>query len=113
MTDRSEECESTLFANPVEGRRLRDEGQALVAANVDQQWWDRAHDWLDVEIRRGREFSANDLLQAVGAPSRRNSVGAFFGIASRAGWIRPVGLTSGVRPPQHARRIMVWQATRQ
>jgi hypothetical protein len=99
-----------------EGRRLRDEGVALVeTADADAAW--RA--WADGAIRwlatTRPTFSANDLaaLQVdygIAPPSHPNSVGAAFLRAARLGLIEKTGGIEQMRTAAaHARNVIVWR----
>lgn len=97
-----------------EGLELKADGQqrALEAA---KPWKDRAFNWIE-SSKRGRMFTADDLIRALGlphpdetGPNRNNAVGSVFSIASRKGWIRRYGTSyPSQRKSSHGRDISVW-----
>lgn len=99
------------LAHPTrEGERLRDEGIAKVVA-AEPSWTDVALRWIE-HRPTGERFDAQAVTDAVGTPEHSNAVGAVFGIASRRGWIKPVGIVQSSRPQRHAGRILEWERVR-
>lgn len=93
-----------------EGERLRDEGMAKVVA-AESSWTDVALRWIE-NRPTGERFDAQAVTDAVGTPEHSNAVGAVFGIASRRGWVKPVGIVQSSRPQRHAGRILEWERVR-
>ena len=92
------------------GEALRDAGIAAVAA-AERPWMEKALAHIE-GARLGDVITSEGLTSVVGLPESRNAVGAAFGIASRRGWIRPVGIVQSSRPQRHAGRILQWERVR-
>lgn len=95
-----------------EGRALRDAGVAAAGSTAPgalvTAWKAKANKALEELIREGSYFSADDLVDLVGLPPRRNMLGGVFIGARRAGLIKPVGYTQASRPEAHARVQRTW-----
>lgn len=89
------------------GEVLRDEGIATVL-EAEPDWSGAALRWIE-SLPPGSRVDAVSVTEKVGRPERENAVGAVFGIASRRGWIKPVGIVQSSRPQRHAGRILEWE----
>ena len=77
---------------------------------TDEEWDDRAQQWI-IELGRGRMFTADDLVDAIGLPvGSSNQVGAFFHWLSKAGIITFHGYTTSKRKSNHGRLIREWES---
>lgn len=91
------------------GEALKERGQRR-ATDAAIDWHEQALAWIR---RAPGEFSADDLVAAVGLPNasasnRNNAVGAAFTAARRLGLIARSGWTSSTRPESHGRVVAVW-----
>jgi len=112
--------------NLLEGRRLRDEGQAKVKEH-NESWHERAMKYLrdkfscplsesdmDFYTHIGGEFTSEDFRKEIvlnlGPPSHPNAWGALITSAVRAGIIEDTGRTvQATNKAAHARRLPVWR----
>ena len=94
-----------------DGRRLRDEGMALVNEHEDPAWQDEADRVIRELAYSGVAFTAQDLTNRIGMPTRPNAVGARFSAAARQGIIEDVGYAQSTRAARHASRMLVWRGT--
>lgn len=95
-----------------EARARRDSGQQE-ALHGTHPWWKVA---AEREIERlaasGREFTADDLWEAVGSPmagASHQAVGGLFSQACRRGLIESVGFRQSQRASRHASVLRVWR----
>jgi len=98
-----------------EGRALRDEGTDRVLGNAAADdggaWLSAAWTAMEVLARTGRDFTADDLREMVGAPTRPNAMGSVFLKAKRRGMIAPVSRRQMKNPNSHARSTDVYRGT--
>jgi hypothetical protein len=90
------------------GRTLRDRGVEQVLS-ASEPWKAAAIRCLRRFAQEGRQFTADDLREAVGDPPRQNAMGAVFNLAAAWGWIRRVGVEESPRPTRHASLVSVWE----
>ena len=77
---------------------------------TDEEWDWRAQQWI-IELGRGRMFTADDLVDAIGLPvGSSNQVGAFFHWLSKACIITFHGYTTSKRKSNHGRLIREWES---
>lgn len=95
----------------VEGRRLRDEGMALVDSHAHPAWKALFDRELERLAASGRRFTVADITAVVGLPERRNAVGARIGAASKRHLIVQVGWEKPERASRHANDNRVWVGT--
>jgi hypothetical protein len=91
------------------GLSLKAKGQARAIRKADD-WHDMALEWLTEALG---DFSADDLVEAIGLPNavatnRNNAVGAAFTSARRLGLIRRVGWIQSRRAESHGRVVALW-----
>jgi len=85
-----------------------------LAANALVEWKKKAWDWLD-KLPVGSEFTADDLVSAVGLPTHEdgrpnnNGVGGFISGLAKVGAVRCVGYTNSDRVTNHARVLRIWR----
>lgn len=91
-----------------EGKVLRDRGMEKVERAEDPVWIMAANRWVQ-DLPSGREFTAEDLCEAVGRPRRPNAVGARLSGISRRGIITPVGYAQAERSERHSSRMLRWR----
>jgi hypothetical protein len=88
---------------------VRGTGERLALEGVDDHWQTEA--WR--ELRRladsGRSFTADDLAEAVGAPSSPGAVGALFAAGRRSGLIATTGYATSRRIGRHSGLQRVWR----
>lgn len=94
-----------------DGRRLRDEGMALVDEHEHPAWKAEADRVIRELAYGGRPFTAYDVTDRIGMPARPNAVGARFSAAARQGIIEDIGYTQSKRAARHASRQLVWRGT--
>lgn len=103
------------FRRPT-GEELKAAGIAAVdlaaGQGTDAAWQVEARRAIEALAELRVQFTANDVTERAGLPSRRNAVGAALNSAARRGTIRKVGFRSGDRPSQHARVLAVWEGAR-
>lgn len=99
-----------LHAEPAEGEALKEEGMAIAEAH-DPDWKQAAREVARLLAASGREFTQDDITDAVGLPRSRNATGSLLSGLARSGAIVRVGDTKGKRDSQHARRISVWRGS--
>lgn len=92
------------------GLSMKECGQASALRGAED-WHEMALNWLQGAYT---DFSADDLIEAIGLPNavatnRNNAVGAFFTSARKAGLIRSVGWVRSRRPESHGRVIALWK----
>ena len=85
------------------------EANEQLALGVDPDWNDAAWGTLIRLARSGREFSADDLVDAAGSPSSPGATGALFAHAARQGLIRMAGVTTSRRLTRHGSLQRVWR----
>lgn len=94
------------------GRQLATAGQELAWEHSPEEWRTAAKWSLWQLAQTGREFTADDVIAAVGLPRpaglSNNAVGALFSQAARKKIIRRVGDTTTKRKLGHARRVSLW-----
>lgn len=91
------------------GLSLKAKGQARAISKADD-WHELALEWLG---DASGDFSADDLVEAIGLPNavatnRNNAVGAAFTSARRLGLIRRVGWIQSRRAESHGRVVALW-----
>lgn len=97
----------------VEGKWQAEKGMTLAnGADRVQKWKDAAHTWLHQQ-RQGTEFSADDLVKAVGLPdeglNKNNVVGAWINAQNRQRKIRFDGhYRKSARVGRHTGLQRVW-----
>ena len=96
------------------GRELKEEGMTLAQQSYRYHVWkDDAASALHQLARSGRDFTADDVVQAAGlpgiGPNQSNGVGALFAQAARKRLIIRVGYTKTDRKEGHARVVSVWR----
>jgi len=103
-----------LMFDPDEGDRQGQEGmsKAMRALRV-QAWKLKAADWLTT-VSRFRDFTADDLVAAIGlpdiGPNRNNVVGALFSAWSRRGLVLWTGrYAKSERVVRHGNNNRVWR----
>ena len=94
-----------------DGRRLRDEGMALVDEHEHPAWRAAADRAIRELAYAGSPFTAEDVISRVGMPNRPNAVGARFSAAARQGLIEDIGYAQSSRSTRHASRLLVWRGT--
>lgn len=99
------------------GLHLKEQGQAIALAALDEEWEERALSRMRYLAHLEDPFTAEDLIESVGlphesSPNRNNAVGALFTRLARKGIIKRVGYTSATRPESHGRVIALWQGRR-
>lgn len=95
-----------------EGRRLRIVGTEQAKAH-SLTWHEQAVLWIE-NRRVGRQFTSEDLTDAIGLPrrvgtNRNNAVGAAMQTASGRRIIKRVGYTTATRKESHGRALTVWE----
>ena len=95
-----------------EGRRLRIIGTEQAKAHA-LPWHERAVLWIESR-RVGRQFTSEDLTDAIGLPrrvgtNRNNAVGSAMQTASRRRIIKRIGYTTATRKESHGRALAVWE----
>lgn len=84
----------------------------LADENAETMWRREAMTQIEFLASTGREFTADDIRQAVGEPDVANRWGGVFLAARRAGLIEPTGR---VRPSgtvsRHASLVRVWKGS--
>jgi hypothetical protein len=87
-------------------------GPELADENAESMWRREALAQIEFLASTGREFTADDVRQAVGEPDIANRWGGVFLAARRAGLIEPTGQ---VRPSattsRHASLVRVWKGS--
>jgi len=85
-------------------------GADLADENAETMWRREAMVQIEFLASTGREFTADEIRQAVGEPDVANRWGGVFLAARRAGLIEPTG---SVRPStttsRHASLVRVWR----
>jgi len=99
--------EATQEQRRATGRAERDRVLERVAA-AEPRWIDKALDWIE-DRPTDSEFTADDLTLTIGAPAKRNAVGAAFSQASRRRLVERAGLQQSSIPSSHASVIQVWR----
>ena len=98
---------------PNTGEELREQGMADVIAadtSVTRGCGEAIKAAILELAAEGAPFSADDVrARADVEPHSPNLFGAYFGSASRAGVIEPVGLCKPSRSSRHASRNFMWQ----
>jgi hypothetical protein len=85
------------------------------ALRGDEDWRARADQQINLFVEHGVEFSADDLVEAIGLPNdcdqnANNIVGSVFNTAARRKIIEGTGVrVKSRRVEGHARRIDVWR----
>ena len=101
----------TLDDALAEARQRRDEGTRAASLNTWGPWRRRAEAELERLARSGREFTSDDLVDAVGLPvaSSTNAVGALFRAAARRRLIVTTGATTSRRASRAGGLVRTWR----
>ena len=93
------------------GKALADEGAAAAFNTLDERlstWRSDATKAMDLFIRRGRQFTSDDIADQVGDPPKPNAMGGLF--MAHKHRLNAVGYTTTKRQSGHNRVIRVWCA---
>ena len=102
----------TAMFDPESGQQEKRKGQTrVIDAAVNAEWRKRAERALWTLMATNPRFTADDVAVMAGLPPSRNGMGALFGAFNRAGYITPVGYTTGKRKDRHAGSQRVWRRT--
>jgi len=94
-------------------RSSRDTGANLAENSLHTSWRVAAERVIRRLASSGREFSSDDLHDALGdPPGHRSSIGSLFLTAAKRGEIVAVGYRQSSRPEANARAIRTWQGRR-
>lgn len=75
----------------------------------DPQWWHAAAQWIETQPL-GRQFTADDLVEAIGLPhGSGNQVGAQIRTWAVQDRTEPIGYVEATRQSSHGRVLRVWQ----
>lgn len=99
--------------NPAAGETAKADGMAAAEASTTVEWATACDAAILVMARRGVPFQAADLIAEglVDEPEHPNQWGARFGVAARAGVIRPDGAVPSKRATVHRSLCRQWIGT--
>lgn len=75
------------------------------------RWIEAADTWFD-SLPSGYQYTADDLVEAIGLPSKdgkNGAIGAKMKSWNREGVARGLSYTSTARTTSHARPVMLWE----
>lgn len=81
------------------------------------EWAERAKTTIQQLASTGENFTADDIIQRVGLPTRylgmnaNNAVGAAVSASARRKEIKRVGFTTANRASSHGRVLSIWRGT--
>lgn len=82
----------------------------LADENTESHWRMEAMHHIEFLASTGREFTADNVRQAVGEPDHPNRWGAVFLAARRAGLIEPTGtIVPSTTASRHGAIVRVWR----
>ena len=87
---------------------LKRHGQQLVW-DADPFWRTNAVGWIYHKLKPDTRFTTDDVIAAVGLPTRRNAVGALMTYLAKKGLIERVGTRRSRREKSRLRLISVWR----
>lgn len=102
-----------MVARDGTGQRLRDEGMDRAERAEADVWKALASNCALRLAAAGEPFSIDDIIEAVGRPSRPNATGAIIMGLARRDLIVRVGVTTSRRTETHAHTNPLWQGTEQ
>lgn len=95
----------------MEGEQLKLLGMSRVSRAESDQWNERAANVITYLAESGKPFTADDVRELAGDPSRVNALGAAMSRAAKAGIIDRVGTQNASRPSRHASLQVIWVGT--
>jgi len=91
---------------------IKDRNKALDLALINKQVWSANADNWFARLPRGYEYTADDLVEAIGLPTETGKNGA---VGAKIKWWKSkrqavgLGYTTTSRTSSHARPIMLWE----
>lgn len=90
------------------GDALKNQGMARVDQAEDEDWKERADEAILELARKPSPFTAEDVREIAGDPSRPNAMGARLSANARRGLIRHYGFVHARRPERHSSLVILW-----